>query len=111
MLPETPRTIFTKLFGGLRFRGGLFALRRQESAFRTEVPTDQILRKLLGRDARGLRGGQLGLRPGPAHELFGSPGEQDDHPELAVDTFGKTLNHLCNSLYGNCLRIRSSRSC
>src|SRR6266436_1024814 len=95
MLPETPRTIFTGriLFGVLRFRGGFFALRRQESPLGAEVPTDQVVRKLLcGHPGRFGRTG-LGLRPGAPHELLGSPSQENHHTKFAVDALGQTLYH------------------
>src|SRR5690348_2078026 len=115
MLPVTPTTVFMRksrfsaaaaairlgLFGLDGLLGRLLGIGRERPAFGPEVPPHEVLLELAGGESRRLlRRFGIHLRPRATHQLLGPPGEQDHHPELAVDTFGKILNHAI-SLYRN----------
>src|SRR5262249_27508377 len=71
------------------FRRGL-----EHAALGPPAPLDEAVLELPRGEPRRLQDlFGLDLGPCPAHELFGTPGEQEHHPKLAVDTFGDLLDH------------------
>src|SRR6266542_2019951 len=111
MPPETPSRIrgARALTGAVRVGSGdlpdgflvdelfdrsLFAGRLENAALEAMRPLDSALFEFSGGQAGGLQSLlELHLGPGSPHELLGALGEQKDHAELAVDSFGHLLDH------------------